>query len=276
MPSNNMDSFKNSVLEYRLSLERNLASTLNWYIRISQLFGAVPVNLPIRQGIKDGSIASTHINRLTRWAHYIWSIFMILLMCTSMYSRYRQENDKISIENLLDLSEYVFNTGNVLIIMIGCNYQKRWYSQYFNDIIEIDIKLKRCGATWNSGTLRRFLCVSAIVVSIFFLIAVINDCLFRQFVFYNIVRSLAVYILPNIISTLCILQYFCLLFVLRERFSQIVAILQGLLSEYRSMLAMEYRLKGKILPVKSLGSKTKSTNVENKKFHNILSIAEIL
>lgn len=271
-----MDRLNISVLEYRLSLERNLASTLNRYILISQFFGAVPVNLSIKQSIGPGSIASTRINRLKTWTHYIWSMFIILLICSSIYSRYIRESNKISVANLLDLSEYVFNTGNVIIIMIGCNYQNNCYSQYFNEIIAIDIKLKRCGGKLHPCSLKRFLRIYSMAVSILFILTVINDCLYRQFVFFNIVRGLAVYVLPNIISTLCIMQYFCVLYVLRERFGQIVTILQGFLDEYRSMLGKDYNSKSRVLTVKTLGTNIKSTNVDNDKFFSCLSHKEIL
>lgn len=268
-----MERLNNSVLEYRLSLERNLASTLKLFVLISQFFGAIPVNLSsIRQ-----SIGSGNIDRLKSWTHKIWSIFIILLICSSIYSRYSHESDKITVVNLLDLSEYVFNTGNVLIIMFGCNYQNHCYLQYFNEIIEIDIKLKRCGGKWYPCTLKRFLCIYSIAVSFLFITTVINDCLYRQFIFFNIVRGLAVYVLPNIISTLSIMQYFCLLYVLRERFGQIVSILQGLLSEYRREGRDYHAIKGKVIMVnKWIGTKTKTTNGDNRKCVNHLSHEEIL
>lgn len=269
-----MDRLNISVLKYRLSLERNLATTLRWYMFICQFVGAAPVNLSIRQRIQPGSLTATHINRLKTWTHYIWSIFIIVLICTSIYLRYSHVSNIGSVGNLLDLSEYVFNTGNVIIIMFGCNYQNHCYSQYLNEIVEIDIKLKRCGGNWYPCTLKRFLCIYSMAVSILFVTTVINDCMYRKFVFINILLGLAVYVLPNIISTLCIMQYFCLLYVLRERFGQIVFILKGFLNQYRSMLGTDYHLRSKMLTVN-----TESTGVLNDTDINVfhdLSNEEIL
>lgn len=256
----------NFVLKYRLSLERNLSSTLKWLILISQIFGAAPGNVSVRPGSLGKSGTSSKRISLIAWIHHIWFTFLIVIIVASMYSRYSTSGTKLSVAKLLDIIEYFFNVGNVVIVMVGCNYQRHWYSQYCNEIIEIDIKLQRSGGRSYPCTLKRFLRNFLIVASIFFAFAIIIECSFRKYIFFDYVRGLAAYVLPNIIVTVSFLQYYCVLYAVRERFSQIIFILQRMLNEHnRQALRWDYQLKGSVLAVISLDNLSKSSFTSGEK-----------
>lgn len=274
----------NFVLKYRLSLERNLSSTLKWLILISQIFGAAPGNLSVRPGLLGNSEksvpSSKRKTRLIVWIYHIWSIFIVVSIVASMYSRDSTISDtKLSVAKLLDLIEYLFNAGNVVIIMVGCNYQRNWYSQYCNEIIEIDIKLQRSGGKSYPCTLKRYLRNLSIVTLIFFAVAVIIECTFRHFIFFDYLRGIAAYVLPNIIVTVSVLQYYSVLIVVRERFGQIIFILQRMLNEHTSQaLRLNYHLKGSVLAVISLDNLSKfpfAKGEKNNSFCNV-PVEEIL
>lgn len=266
----------NFVLKYRSSLERNLSTTLKWLILISQLFGAAPTNASVGlaslgNSEKSGnSISSKRFTRLMALIHHTWSIFLIVIIVASMYSRYSHSGTILSVSKLLDLIEYIFNVANVVIIMFGCNYQHHWYVQYCNEIIEIDIKLQRTGGKSYPCTLKRFLRNFLIVTSIFFTFAIIIECTFRKYIVFDFMRGLASYVLPNIIVTVSILQYYCVLHAVRERFGQIILILQRISNGHTPR--RDYKSKGSVLAVISLENLSKSPFTKenrNNSFSNV-------
>lgn len=199
----------------RLTLENNLATNLRWLILMGQVFGAAPVNITMRPSFDNKkhavNIKSKRINRLFVWIHYVWTAFLIVLILESMVSRFIEDGSTISISRFLDLIEYFFNIINTIIITFGCNYNRQWYAKYLKEFIEIDIKLHRAGAQSLQCAVLRFLRIFGTVSVIYFIFAIITDGLLRDFIVFKWTRSLAAYLLPNVIIVLCILQYCCIL-----------------------------------------------------------------
>lgn len=240
----------------QLILENNLATNLRWLILVGQVFGAAPISINMRPSLNNKKQSSNYnlINLMIIWAHYVWTIFLIVLILASMVSRFIEDGYTFSISRFLDLIEYFFNIVNSITIMYSCNYNREWYRKYLIQFIEIDLKLKRAGDISKECLVQRFLRICGTLTVIYFICAIVTDGLLRNFVVFKLARSLAAYLLPNVIVVLSVFQYCCILLALQERFAKINGVLLRLLVEYRRTFDWDYQLKGSVLAIVSRSS----------------------
>lgn len=225
---------KYSVTNSQSNLEKKFESTIKWLIKFSQLFGAAPMNLTYRT--IDTTTPSSIIGSLVISAiHLIWCAFIFISMLTAIYFQREQfdSSNVPKISQILYNLEYLSNVINCLIILIGCNYQKKLFNQYFNKFIEIDMQLIHCGASESFGQLKQFLFKCTIAIGCILCAIVINDFIYNEYIFLNFLRSQTVYIIPNIMELLSLLQYFVLLYALWQRYHQITSILTNLTTSNR-------------------------------------------
>lgn len=231
--------FPNTITEYKLKLEKLLTNSIQLMIILSQAFGAAPVNLmlaplPLISKNLNKNLSTEKKTLLSRWLHYLWSAAILSSITVAIYLQHRDfDTGELSgVSRILYLVEYLFNFFNSAIIMIGCNYQSKWYGLYFHQIINFDIRLERCGCTDESyfSNLKQYLRKVLALTAIMFLAVFIVDLLYNRVQFIDTIRSETVYMLPNAIQLLALIEYVTLLHVLRERYKQITCILDKLLS----------------------------------------------
>lgn len=217
---------------YRFELQHRQLNSIIWLIRFSQFIGAAPVNLnfdPNNTVLKNINRSSFNFKEIL---HHLWCVLLVGGICFCMYSRSAEAFAReYSVSTMLDPVEYLFSLAKCLVVMIGCYYQRKKYAKYFLDIIDIDIRIQRNGGIAFRSTLRQFCWRIGLAWIVFNVMCIVLDIIFRNGIVYNIMRSLFVYLIPNVIFSAAILQYVCLLYALRQRFDQINYVLKRLLNE---------------------------------------------
>lgn len=232
--------FPNTIIDYKLKLEKLLTNSIQLMIILSQAFGAAPINLSLTpspliiSGTLHKNLKAEKKTLLIRWLHYLWSGMLLFAITVAIYLQHRDfdSGQLTAVSNILYLIEYLFNFFSSAIIIIGCNYQYKWYGLYFRQLINFDIRLERCGCTGESysSNLKQYLRKVLALIAILFLAVFIVDLLYNRVQFIETIRSETVYMLPNAIQVFALIEYVTLLHAIRERYKQINFILNKLLS----------------------------------------------
>lgn len=221
-----MKQFNGNGFRYKQQLEQNLYAAVKMFIVVCQIFGAAPVNLYL---FADRIESVSLKNVLTAGIHYIWCTVIMISVSGAMYSQHLEfDVDMRLITRFLYTSVYFLTILNCLIIMFGCQYQKRWYSQYFIQIIDFDLRLQSYGGKLHFCSIKKFIRKIFTVTCIMFTLVIIIDFLYNEMIFVNFIRSITIYILPNLTVTFALIEYVSLLYLLNERYQQINYILERL------------------------------------------------
>ena len=130
---------------------------------------------------------------------------------------------------ILYVGEYIIGTFNLILIIIGCQYQKKYYVILFKRLIDVDINLQQCGIQPNYNRTKIYLQRSMISYTIFFMSVICVDFLYNQMSAGGFFRSSTVYTMPNIVSLLALTQYAAALHYIRDKFKTINAMLRRLI-----------------------------------------------
>lgn len=136
----------------------DLESVIKPFIFFCQIFCTAPPCLEFSKEIfKIRDVY--HLNckqRLISYLHHIWSIFVTVSVCLATYYQHTQFDFAMGfLTKTLYIGEYVFAAFNVVLIIVGCNYQRRNYFYFFDQLIQIDMELLKCGVKPNYQKHRR-------------------------------------------------------------------------------------------------------------------------
>lgn len=229
----------NSTLIYKLESERNLRHALQRITFWCKFFGVAPVTLnfePTHTHQRQSIFSKENLPSNCRFVlHVLWSVSILTAISVSIYyERSYDERDSTSfILKCLYMGEYLFNIFNCLIIVIGCHYQRRVYSQYFNRIIAIDMELRECGVTNDYSRLDKYIKKFWYCSALFMMVATVSDLMY-YFSLKDFVRSAFVFIVSNLLTIVTLIEYFGLLFVLKERYQSICNVLLQLVNQNNS------------------------------------------
>lgn len=217
--------------------QEQFKSSIKILLIAAQIFGACPINLS----------SKNTVTTISAWIHYIWFLILITIVAITMYFYYF---DLILIANLLvtqrvlALVEYLCNLVNCSIIMIGCNYQRLVYENYFQRIDEIDLKLVHGGSSKKSN-LKWFLIKMCIPCGIILLIDSGIIVIYQQYQLLPISKVLTIYIVPNVIILLALLEYFSLLYFIQQSYTRIADALKAIIIKVN----LSYRQQNNQSPV---------------------------
>lgn len=218
----------NYILKYKKTLCQKLFHSMKHFILLCQLFCTAPINIKFKNNELIRS-PSTNINCFKFLLHYIWCFTVLCCILTSTYFQHLEFDKEMSfITRILYLGEYVFSIFNSVFILIGCHYQRTCFKKYFLNIIDIDMKLLKCGEKTSYIFIRKLLIKFIVVYIIFFGCVIIIDLFYNRIDAKSFFRSSTVYVIPNIISMLSLTQYFGLLFAIKERYKKVNDILKKL------------------------------------------------
>lgn len=224
----------NSILIYKLELERNLKHSLQRIIFWCKFFGVAPINLHFDSSKEKTSTRKENCQPTSLFVlHLMWSLLILTSISVSIYyERSYDERDTTSfILKCLYMGEYLFNIFNCSIIVIGCHYQRRVYKQYFNKIIAIDMKFQECDVTTDYSKLEKYFKIFWYRSALFMAVATISDLMY-YFSVKDFIRSAIVFILSNLLTIVTLIEYFGLLYVLKERYISICNALNQLIDQY--------------------------------------------
>lgn len=209
----------------RIIAEEKFYKSIKIFLKICQIFCVAPIDLHLLT-------KSIKINRWIKFCHYSWSFIMLTSILTSTYFQYSEFDSNMFgfLTRILYIGEYISGIVNSTIIIIGCNYQRNCYHQYFQRFISIDCRLHLSGGNSDLiyNGLKIFLYKFLLIYFLFFGCVVVTDFMYNRMDVKSFFRSSTVYSLPNIISALVLSEYVLLLNALRQRYGQIIKILSEL------------------------------------------------
>lgn len=225
----------NLNLIYKLELENNLRRAVQRITFWCKFFGVTPINLKYESNTDSyPSIFSKEkpLSNCRFVLHVMWSLLILTAISVCIYyERSYDERDTASfILKCLYMGEYLFNIFNCTLIVVGCHYQRRVYNQYFNRIIGIDMELKECGVTTDYSRLDKYIKKCWYCSALFMMLATISDLLY-YFSLKDFVRSAIVFIVSNLLTIVTLIEYFGLLYVLKERYQSICNLLHQLVDQ---------------------------------------------
>lgn len=213
--------------------EQKFYLSIKIFLYICQVFCAAPST------IDYNSISRTQLNLSRRekcknTIHFVWCVIVLTSITTSTYFQYSEfdTNNITFLTRILYFGEYISGIFNSAVIIIGCHYQRRWYTLYFRRFSEIYATLEQFDGKVDFVKLKKYLRKSLIVYGIFFLCVIITDFMYNRLSARGFFRSSTVYSIPNIISCLALTEYFILLLILKDCYRIINQILTDLPSKY--------------------------------------------
>lgn len=222
---------KSTVL-FKLQLEKHFHDSIKTLIILCQVFGAAPVNLIISSSSLSycsTMLQGTFKTKCTNLLHLAWCLLLLSGIVMAIYSQ-SSESDVAQrfITRLLYTGVYFFTIINTAIIIIGSQYQRQMYGQFVSKLIDIDIDLQSCGGRTNYCTLKTFVRRILLVTGCIVLSVMCVDLMYNRYVIKDFLRSITIYILPTMTALLALIEYLCLLHVLKERYGEISFILKRL------------------------------------------------
>ena len=200
----------NSKTEKRRNfLQIEFNNAIKCFIIWNKVFCSAPVNLefvsPSKQVFEKTSSSKKNI-KLT--LHLVWSLLVICCVTTSTYYQNTEADGSIAfLSRMLYIAEYALGGVNLILIVVGCQYQKKYYLIFFNKFLEVDLNLDKIGLHTNFLKIKRFLNRTLISYSTFFIIVLLIDFLYNKMNIPSFFRSSTVYTLPNVVSLMAVTQY---------------------------------------------------------------------
>lgn len=211
-----------------------LESVIKPFIFFCQIFCTAPPCLKFSKEIFKIR-AETRLNfkeRVISFLHHIWSIFVTVSICLATYYQNTQFDFSMGfLTKILYIGEYVFAASNVVLIIISCNYQRRNYFYFFEQLIQIDMELLKCGVKPNYKRHRRDFNQMMCCFSVFFTIVLIVDFFYNKMEASSFFRSSTVYTIPNIIWVLSLSQFASVMMFVWMKLYTINEILLGICKE---------------------------------------------
>lgn len=222
---------KSTVL-FKLQLEKHFQASIKTLIILCQVFGAAPVNLSISSSSLSycsSMLQGKFKTKFTNLLHLAWCFLLLSCVVFAIYSQSAESDvSQRFITRILYTGVYLFTIVNTTIIMCGCQYQRHMYGQFVSKLIDIDIELQSCGGRTNYCTLKNFIRRVLLVTGCMILSVMCIDLMYNRYVFKDFVRSITIYILPTTTALLALIEYLCLLHVLKERYAEVNFILRRL------------------------------------------------
>lgn len=256
---NNSKTFYNKVL-----LEKQFYASVKILLKLSQLFGAAPINLNIqieslrtqrsrwtsikKPSKKKNAAQSSYTNnnnillnydrfkvQTNTFVHRAWCTVIFLALLTAMYSQHQEfDVSQRLITRFLYTGVYLMTIVNITITIIGSQWQRHCYSEYIFRFVDIDMQLLGCGGRRKRksyGELRRFVHILLGIGGAIVGAVIVADMLYNQLIVKYFTRSITIYVVPTVTCLLALSQYVCLLHALNERYADIKMVLQRMSSD---------------------------------------------
>lgn len=212
----------------------------------SQLFGATPINLNL---FTPKSKSTTHIVYLTNGLHLLWTVGVGTAMIGCMYWMYVSVTIYLDTLNIcLDMCEFLSSVLNCTIAMVGSNWQRHKFSAFSRTLNDLDDQLATGfnlpETVFQSLSNRLSVLVRWQFAAMVFLNGNTTLLIYIHTAFTNVplLVGAGVYVLPNIILLLTMIQYNSLLFIVRTRIECVGSDLRTIAKQMNAMSYCQWRL----------------------------------
>ncbi|XP_058120664.1 putative gustatory receptor 59e [Anopheles ziemanni] len=202
-------------------------------VRICQLFGTVPWYLDLFEA--GFFLREQHQGGLRCWR--LWcmqglnTVYSIMITSAIMTTTVLQHSDfdwKMPfMTQMLYISEYITANGVVLMVLIGCHYQRCFYRKFAEKLLAITASIASCGAAVDFQRIENIFNRLLLGVALFFGTVLTVDFLYNDRSFWSFLRSSSVYTLSNIINVLGLIQYTYLLYFIYLFYSDVNRLLMS-------------------------------------------------
>lgn len=171
------------------------------FLLISQIFCSAPININLSSKVvKHQKIFSAF--------HFMFGLLICVAVCFATYLHHKSLDLKSLgfLTSVLYVGEYGISTFNLVLVIIGCQHQKKFYRLFFNRLVNIQLMLCQCGIESNSKPVQDYLKKSLILYVAFFAIVIVVDIFYSKMSVESFVSSSTVYTVPNVVSTLALTQ----------------------------------------------------------------------
>lgn len=236
---------KKIQIEIYLKSEQYLYDAVKLLLILCQVFGVAPINLnltPIKSSSNQKVSKTYRMNIIMKYiAQCALIAFILIIMSTAMFFKHLEFDQTLPfLTRVLYLCGYFFYIFNSLFIFIGCQYQRKWYKFYFQKLIEIELKLQSFGHERSDFlNLKQFLNKMLSISFAFLTFTIVIDMLYNRFAVFEFMRSLSIYVIPNMIALLALIKYVFLLYALIDRYKILKEVLQSIQFEPSISVAVE-------------------------------------
>ncbi|XP_037818274.1 putative gustatory receptor 59f [Lucilia sericata] len=235
-PFNNKFNAQDEEENRKQQLERQFFQISKNFLIISQIFLSAPMGIhKARSDIKQRNLI---LYRL----HVIWclSIYSILAFC--VYDEYTLSNIELpTVQKPLYFSEYLVYLIHLLELMRVINFRRETYWKFQIFIVDFDRTLYDMKIRLNYKDLQRFLHLHMALIILHLGSTIIIGYYYNEGKIINFLRTNTVYILPNVIIHISLLQYYALLFMIYKRGEKLFVYLEKLLNTSSSKDMWNFR-----------------------------------
>lgn len=211
----------------REELEDEFFNSFKVFLWISQTFCAAPVNINMPSKLEDVKKIQ---RRVAFAAQTIAGLVILTIVCIASFELLVENKYSSGLSRILEVSEYILNVIILLVVVVGCQFRKKFYGIFFERLLNVDFELLKCGVQPIFFTTKVLWKISIFVFVIFFLSAVVVEFFSRKMQIQLFVFSIEAYILPNLVSAMFLIQYSLALHYINEKFKSINCELERLAS----------------------------------------------
>lgn len=207
-------------------LETQLYGAVHYFLLLSEIFVSLPYDahrhLPTDNNNK----------RIWIILHIVWCIFIYASLIVAIHIEYTQLNiDLPTIRKPLYIFEYMIFIAHIFLIVFSSYWARHKCSRFLRITAEFDYNLSNFGRQPKYQCLTRFLKAHVFLVVLFICFAASVDYIYSNCIIVNYTRSLTVYLLPNVILSISLIQYYTLLYAIAQRSRRLNQILHAELSQ---------------------------------------------
>lgn len=205
--------------------EDQFLKTCKNFLLISQLFLSAPMGIhKSRKYLKARDLIFYRI-------HIVWCLGVYSFLAFCFYNEYTLSNIELSsVEKPLYFSEYFVYSIHLLELIRMINFRREMFWKFQIFILDFDRTLMDMKIRINYGELQRFLRHHMALVLLHFVSCVTIGYFYIAGNIDKYLRNIAVYLLPNVIIHISMIQYYVLLFIVYKRAENLYFLLESLLN----------------------------------------------
>ncbi|XP_073847066.1 gustatory receptor 59f [Musca autumnalis] len=225
----------------RQHLEKQLYKTTKGLLKISQIFLCAPMAVD-----KPKKPTETTKDRLLYYAHFLWCAGLYLGLVVCVYDEYTSSNIELpTVQKPLYFSEYLVYLMHLMEILLTIFLGRETFWKFYNFIIDFDRILWQHNIHVDYRGLQWFIRMHLMLIATHLISTLIVGYFYSFGIWLNFLRTSTVYLIPNIIIHISLVQYYTLLYLTAQRSDWLYDLLTALLenSHTSKRAILDFRLE---------------------------------
>ncbi|XP_055846690.1 putative gustatory receptor 59f [Episyrphus balteatus] len=217
----------NKSLGLALSLEKKLYNAIKPLLIVSQFFCVAPIGDNRLQPLKW--ISPKVI------LHISWCTLVCVYILTSIYFEYLQKKIPLrTVQKPLFFSEYFVFVCHITFLVPACYFKHKLCAQYIRTTVSIDCSLAAFGKIPKFGILKRFTFIHLTLWMVYIVSVMAIIAFWDEMTIIESFDNLIVYLIPNFIIGISMIQYYILLFIIYLRWKFLYKAIQEFKQKYET------------------------------------------